>query len=213
MKDGSDKTLQSKNIQKVANRLQVNGREVQRPLVPSQTCHKAQHRKKKDEQARQCGQWLYVTGWLLLPFFGLGLLMWVLAACQYYSKSARTRKRYPQQSITACLSLVTLVMVVTTIVACVGLNLHPFQVLTSEVRSLTQEMKEGRAAFKDLLYEVGLLQKEASMTMTLNKDHGGKPGISVALAPNLMPSSVDRFLGKRAHAADTYKLPGVVFKF
>jgi len=212
MKDGSCKMVQSKYLQKVAPRLQVNGREMQQTLVPSQTCNKARGLKKKDEQARQCGQWLYVTGWLLLPFFGLGLLMWLLAACQYYSKSARTRKRYPQQSITACLSLVTLVMVVTTIVACIGLNLHPFQVLTSEVRNLTQEMKEGHAAFKDLLHEVGLLQKEAHMTMTLNEDHGGQPGISVALSTKPMPSSVDQFLGKPAHAASTYKLPGMAFK-
>lgn len=223
LKCGCEKMLRSKHLQIVTNCSQVSVREGEQPLAPPQAGCKAtfdaqnkrsRHRNGKDVQARQCGQWLYITGWLLLPFFGIGLLLWVLAACQYYSKPARTRKRYPQQSITGCLSLATLVMVVTIVVACIVLNLHPFRILTSELHTLAQESKEGYAAVKDLLHEVGFSQKHKHTAMTSTEDHGGKSGIFAPLvSTNPMPSSFNQFLGKPAHAAGTNNLPGTVFTF
>lgn len=63
-------------------------------------------------KAARTSGWLYLAGWLLLPVFGLGLLCWLVAACQFCCKSRRRQGRFPRQRATAFLSVYTLIVVV-----------------------------------------------------------------------------------------------------
>lgn len=197
--------------------LRTNGRQVQLTPQPPPTedalrrRQRQQHRK-ADERACWCGQCLYLAGWLLLPVFGLGLLLWVVAACQYYSKSPSQRKLFPQQSVVACLSLVTLLMVMVTLGATVFLlQLHSVEAHSETVthsNSGNYVAKHSAPVVSTMLEQLRAWKQAHQQhwtTIQVVKEGHASPFISATLTSN-------KFLGKQVQPARTLPMMAIRFQ-
>jgi len=196
--------------------LRTNGRQVQLapqpPLTEDARRRRRQQRRKADERARRCGQCLYLGGWLLLPVFGLGLLLWLVAACQYYAKTRRQRKVFPQQSVTACLSLVTLLMVVVTLGATVVLlQLHPVEAHSEVATNTNIENPAAKSILRvmNTMAEKFRALKQAHhqrwTTIQVVEEGHASPLITASLSSN-------KFLGKPVQRARTLPMMAIRFQ-